>query len=66
MIDVDPFPFTADVRMQDAMLYSPKIEPITWPEDVQFDFVKSFDISLDGFETTVMAETRPNSGSING
>ena len=41
VVDADPFPFTADVRMQDAMLYSPKIEPIAWPEDVPLDLVKS-------------------------
>ena len=56
-MDADPFPFTANVRMQDAMLYSLKIEPISWPEDVPLDFVKSFDLPLDGFEATVEVET---------
>ena len=66
MIDADPFPFTTNVRMLDAMLYSTKIEPVSWPEDVQVDSVKSFDLSLDGFEITVAAETRPSSRTING
>ena len=65
VIDADLFPFTADVRMQDAMLYSLKIEPVSWPEDVLLDSVKSFDLSLDGFEITVAAET-PNSRFSNG
>ena len=65
MIDADPFPFTADVRMQDAMLYSPKIELIAWLEDVPLDSVKSFDLSLDGFEIIVKVETRPKSESNN-
>ena len=65
MVDADPFPFITDVRMQDAMLYSPKIEPISWPEDVPLDFVKSFDLSLDGIEVIVEAETRPKPESIN-
>ena len=65
MVDADPFPFITDVRMQDAMLYSPKIEPISWPEDVPLDFVKSFDLSLDGIEVIVEAETQPKPESIN-
>ena len=65
VVDIDPFPFTADVRMQDAMLYSPKIEPISWPEDVTLDSIKSFDLSLDGLEVTVEAETLPKPESIN-
>ena len=59
MVDADPFPFIADVRMQDAMLYSSKIEPIAWPEDILLDSIKSFDLSLDGFEVTIKAKTRP-------
>ena len=58
VVDADPFPFTANVRMQDTMLYSPKIEPIAWPEDVPLDSIKSFDLSLDRFEIIVKAETR--------
>ena len=49
-MEVVPFLFAVDIRMQDAMLYSPKIEPISWPEDITLDFIKSFDLSLDGFE----------------
>lgn len=47
-MDANSFPFTADVRIQDAMLYSPKIEPISWPEDIIFHQV--FDISMDEFD----------------
>ena len=47
------------------MVYSPKIEPITWPKDVPLDSVKSFDLSLVGFEITVKAETRPKLEHIN-
>ena len=64
-MDADPFPFTVDVRMQDAMLYSSKIEPISWPEDVPLDFVKSFDLSLDGFEVTIEVETWPKLEYVN-
>ena len=56
-MDADPFPFTADVSMQDVMLYSPKIDPISWPEDITLDAIKSFDLSLDGFEVIVEAVT---------
>ena len=56
MVDVDPVPFTADVRMQDAMLYSPKIEPISWPEDIILDYIRSFNFSLDGFQVIVEAD----------
>ena len=48
MIDGDLFPFTPDVRMYDAMFYSPKIEPTSWPKDVTPNSIKSFDISFDG------------------
>ena len=65
MVDADPFPFTADVRMQDAILYSSKIEPIAWSEDIPLDPVKSFDLSLDGFEVTVKVETRPKPKFVN-
>ena len=44
VVDANPFPFTTDLRMQDVMLYSPKIEPISWPKDVTLDFIKSFDL----------------------
>ena len=66
MIDADPFPFTTNVRMQDAMLYSSKIELIAWPENVALDSVKSFDLSLDGFEIVVKVETQPKSEPIHG
>ena len=56
MVDVDPVPFTADVRMQDAMLYSPKIEPISWPKDIILDYIRSFNFSLDGFQVIVEAD----------
>ena len=59
MVNVDPFPFTADVRMQDAMLYSPKIEPISQLEDITLDSIKSFDLSLDGFEVIVEVNLQP-------
>ena len=39
--------------MQDAVLYSSKMEPISWHEDVTLDSIKSFDLSLDGFEVAV-------------
>ena len=52
--------------LQDAMLYFAKIEPVSWPEDVHLDFVKSLDRSLDGFEITAAAETRTSSRTING
>ena len=58
-MNVDPFPFTADVRMQDAMLYSPKIEPISQLEDITLDSIKSFDLSLDGFEVIVEVNLQP-------
>ena len=54
-MEVDPFPFTADIRMQDAMLYTLKIEHIFLPKDITLDSIKSFDISLDGFEVVVQA-----------
>ena len=60
IVEADPFLFMADVRMQDVMLYSLKIELISWPEDTTLDLIKSFDLSLDGFEVTVEADTRPN------
>ena len=41
--------------MQDAMLYSPKIKPISWPEDVTLDSIKFFNLLLDGFEVIVEA-----------
>ena len=56
MVDADTFPFTIDVRMQNAMLYSPKIEPISCPEDIILDFIKSFELLLDGLEVTVEAD----------
>ena len=59
MVDADLFLFTADVRMQDSMLYSPKIEPISWLEDVTLDSTESFDLSLDRFEITVKADPWP-------
>ena len=55
-MDADPFPFTANVRMQDAMLYSLKIEPISWPEDVALDSITSFDLLLERFEVVVEAD----------
>ena len=66
MVDVDSFPFTTDVRTQDVMLYSSKIEPISWPEDVTLDSVKSFDLSLDGFEIIVEADPRPTKNHSDG
>ena len=57
VVNADLFLFTANVRMQDAILYSSKIEPISWPEDVSINSIKSFDLSLDGFDITVKAET---------
>ena len=63
---VDPFPFTADVRMQDAMLYSPKIKPISWPEDITLDSIKSFDLSLDGFEVIIEADAWPDKSDSDG
>ena len=57
VVNADLFLFTANVRMQDDILYSSKIEPISWPEDVSINSIKSFDLSLDGFDITVKAET---------
>ena len=59
IVEADPFPFTTDVRMQDVMLYSPKIESISWLEDIILDSIKSFDLSLDNFEVTVEANLWP-------
>ena len=59
VVDADLFPFTAEVRMQDAMLYSPKIGPSSQPEDVTLDSIESFHLSLDGFETTVKVDPWP-------
>ena len=56
MVKTDPFLFSADVRMQDDMLYSPKLKPISWPEDITLDSIKSFDLSLDGFEVIIKAD----------
>lgn len=41
------------------MLYSPKIEPISWPKDITIDYIKSFDMSMDRFEVVVQADPRP-------
>ena len=54
-MEADPFPFITKVTMQDAMLYSPKIKPISWPEDVTLDSIKFFNLLLDGFEVIVEA-----------
>ena len=57
VVDADLFSFIADVKIQDAMLYSPKIEPISWPEDITLDSIMSFDLSLDVFEVVVQADS---------
>ena len=41
------------------MLYSPNIEPVSRSEDVTLDSIKSFDLSIDGFEVTVEVDPRP-------
>ena len=56
----------ADIRMQDAMLYSPKIEPISWPKDVTLDPIKSFDLSLYEFEVIVKVGPQPTKSHIDG
>ena len=66
MINAYPFLFTANVRMQDAMLYSPKIKPMSWLEDIALDSIKSFDLLLDKFEITVKANSRPNKSNRDG
>ena len=65
-MEADPFLFTANVRMQDTMLYSPKIKLISWPKDVTLDFIKSFGLSLDGFEATIKTDPRPTKNHNNG
>ena len=57
VVDADPFLFMANVRMQGATLYSPKIKPIPWLKDVTPDSIKSFNLSLDGFEVTIKGNT---------
>ena len=56
MVDADPFPFMADVRMEESMLYFAKSEPIYWTKNVMLDSIKSFDLLLDGFEVIVKAD----------
>ena len=58
-VEVDPFHFTTNVRIQDAMLYSVKIEPISQPEDIALDSIKSFDLPLDKFKVIMEVDLWP-------
>ena len=53
VVPADQKPFSTDVKVAEAMYYTPEFQPITWPPEVTQDAIQAVNFTNQGFKVEI-------------